>query len=40
MTLDAGWITDAINLFLERLDRLSEAIERLADALEESTRSG
>lgn len=40
MTLDGGWVTDAVNLFLERLDRLAEAIEKLAESIDESTRSG
>jgi len=28
------FITDALNLFLERMDRLCEALERIADAVE------
>lgn len=31
------WISDAVNLFLDRLDRLCDAVERVADALEEPT---
>jgi hypothetical protein len=33
------YITDAVNLFLERLDRVVEALERIADALEAENES-
>jgi len=31
-----AYVTDAVNLFLERFDRLIEALERIADSLETS----
>lgn len=30
------WISEAVNLFLERLDRIADALDRIADALEAS----
>jgi len=30
----SDYITEAVNLFLERLDRVVEELERIADALE------
>jgi hypothetical protein len=28
------WITDMVNLLLERMDRLNDVLERIAEALE------
>ena len=30
----ADWITDAVNLVLERLDRMADALDRIAAAFE------
>jgi hypothetical protein len=36
MTVPAGdYITEVINLLLQRLDRMNDLLERIADALEE-----
>lgn len=30
----SDYVTDVVNLFLERIDRVIEALERIADSLE------
>jgi hypothetical protein len=33
-----AWVTDAFNLLLQRLDRACDALERIADALEDERK--